>query len=51
LIAPNAEGLDKFNAALRETTKKNPKYGPAIASMVDFTPHRDSLTSTTGTYK
>jgi hypothetical protein len=50
-VASNAEGLDKFNAALRETTKKNPLYGPAIASMVDFTPHRDSLSSTTGTYK
>ena len=50
-ITPNAEGLDKFNAALQDTTKKNPLYGPAIGSMVDFTPHRDSLSSSTGTYK
>ena len=50
-IAPNAEGLDKFNAALRDAGKKNPLTGPAIGSMVDFTPHRDSLASSTVTYK
>ena len=50
-IATNAEGLDKFSAALREANKKNPLYGPAIESMVDFTPHRDYLSSSTGTYK
>jgi hypothetical protein len=50
-ITPNADGLDKFNAALRESTKKNPLIGPAIGSMVDFTPHRDYLTSSTGTFK
>jgi len=50
-IATNADGLDKFSAALREANKKNPLYGPAIGSMVDFTPHRDYLSSSTGTYK
>ena len=50
-IAPNADGLDKFSAALRDVNKKNPLYGPAIGSMVDFTPHRDYLASSTGTYK
>ena len=50
-IVPNADGLDKFSAALREANKKNPLYGPAIGSMVDFTPHRDYLSSSTGTYK
>jgi hypothetical protein len=50
-VATNADGLDKFSAALREANKKNPLYGPAIGSMVDFTPHRDYLSSSTGTYK
>jgi hypothetical protein len=50
-IATNADGLDKFNAALRDASKKNPLNGPAIGSMVDFTPHRDYLAASTGTYK
>jgi hypothetical protein len=50
-IAPNADALDKFNAALRDAGKKNPLNGPAFGSMVDFTPHRDYLASSTGTYK
>jgi len=50
-IATNADGLDKFNAALREASKKNPLSGPAIESMVDFTPHRDFLSSSIGAYK
>ncbi len=50
-IATSADGLDKFNAALREANKKNPLNGPAIGSMVDFTPHRDYLTSSIGTFK
>jgi hypothetical protein len=50
-IASNAEGLDKFDAALREASKKNPMNGPAFGSMVDFKEHRDSLDSSTGTYK
>jgi hypothetical protein len=51
VIATNADGLDKFNAALQEGSKKNPLVGPAFGSMVDFTPHRDYLASSTGTYK
>ena len=51
VIATNAEGLDKFSAALQDANKKNPMNGPAIASMVDFTSHRDFLSSSTGTYK
>jgi hypothetical protein len=50
-IATNADGLDKFNAAVRDMHKTNPLGGPAIGSMVDFTPHRDHLSSSTGTYK
>lgn len=50
-ITPNAEGLDKTNAVLRETIKANPLIGPAFDSMVDFTVHRDFLAHTSATYK
>jgi hypothetical protein len=50
-LAANAEGLDKVNAALRETMKANPLDGPAFNSMVDFTAHRDMLVRTNATYK
>jgi hypothetical protein len=50
-LAPNAEGLDKMNAALRDTLKSNPLIGPSFDSMVDFTVHRDYLDRTTATYK
>ena len=50
-IAANAEGLDKVNAALRDRMKANPLGGPAFASMVDLTPHRDYLVRTNATYK
>ena len=50
-IAPNADGLDKFDAALRGANKSNPMLGPGFASLVDFGVHRDYLSSTTATYK
>jgi hypothetical protein len=50
-MAANAEALDKVNAALREALKANPLGGPAFASMVDSTPHRDDLLRTAATYK
>jgi len=50
-IAANAEGLDKVNAALRESLKVNSFAGPAFNSMVDFAPHRDYLSRTDATYK
>jgi hypothetical protein len=50
-IAANAEGLDKVNAALRETMKAHPLGGPAFESMVDFSAHRDMLVRTNATYK
>jgi hypothetical protein len=50
-VTPNAEGLDKFDAALRETQKMSPLGGPAFGSMIDYTSHRDYLDSSTGTYK
>ena len=51
LITPNADGMDKFDAALRDATKTNPLIGPAFGSMVDFSAHRDYLSSSTVTYK
>jgi len=50
-LAANAEGIDKVNAALRDTMKANPLGGPAFGSMVDFTAHRDYLARTNATYK
>jgi hypothetical protein len=50
-ITPTAEGLDKFNGALREAVKKSPLSGPAFSAMVDWTKHRDSLVHTNATYK
>jgi hypothetical protein len=50
-IAANADGLDKFNTAVRDLRKTTPLGGSAIGAMVDFTPHRDYLSSSTGTYK
>jgi len=51
VIAANAEGLDKFNAAVQELHHSSPLAGPAIGSMVDFTPHRDYLSRTNASYK
>jgi hypothetical protein len=42
-ITPNAEGLDKVNAALNQSIGANALALPAFGSMVDFTPHRDSV--------
>jgi hypothetical protein len=50
-IATSADGLDKVNAAIRETLKSSPLVGPAFGSMVDFTAHRDYLARTNATYK
>jgi len=50
-ITPNAEGLDKVNAAIREASKANALIGASIDSMVDYTPHRDFLYRTNATFK
>jgi hypothetical protein len=50
-LAASAEGLDKVNAAIRESLKTHPLNGPAFASMVDYTAHRDYLVRTNATYK
>jgi|SRR5271168_3351817 len=50
-VAANGDGLDKANAAIRETLKANPTYGPAFGSMVDYDAHRDFLARTNAIYK
>lgn len=50
-LTPNADGLDKMNAALRDSLKANPLIGPAFGSAVDFSAHRDYLDRTSATYK
>src|SRR4029077_12688267 len=51
IISPNADGLDKFDAALQSAGKANPMRGAAFNSMVDLAAHRDNLSSSTVTYK
>jgi hypothetical protein len=51
VISPNADGLDKLNAALRDTAKTSPLSGPAFDSMIEASSHRDNLASSTVTYK
>jgi hypothetical protein len=51
ILAPTAEGLDKFNEAVREGVKNNRLIGPAFGSMVDFPMHRDQLLRANATYK
>ena len=50
-IVANADGLDKVNAAVRDTIKANPMGATAFDSMVDFSVHRDFLARTNVTYK
>ena len=50
-ICPQPEGLDKVNAAIRETLKAHPLEGPAFGAMTDLKGHRDELVLTTGAYK
>ena len=50
-VTTTPEGLDKVNSAVREALKANSLIAPAFDSMVDFTPHRDSLDMTNATFK
>jgi hypothetical protein len=43
ILTKAADGLDKFDAALEAAGKANPTGGPAFASAVDYSEHRDSL--------
>lgn len=50
-VCPNADGIDKVNAAVRGAMKAQPLGGPAFGSMTDFTGHRDELERGNGTFK
>ncbi len=50
-ITPDAAGLDKVNAAIRELGKNNPLISPAFATILDSTGHRDELARTDATWK
>jgi len=50
-IAASPEGLDKVDAAVRDTLKASPLSGPAFGSMTDSSAHRDELVRTNATYK
>ena len=50
-VAAAGEGIDKVNAAIRETLKASPLDTPAFDSMVDYSAHRDELVRTNGVYK
>lgn len=51
VIAPTADGLDKLTAALMNASKTSPLSSAGFQSMVDSSSHRDSLSSSTVTYK
>jgi hypothetical protein len=50
-IGATADALDKVNTATRESLKANPLGGPAFASMVESSQHRDEVARTNATYK
>jgi hypothetical protein len=50
-ITPRAEGLDKLNAALQEAFSANALISPTLSSMVDSSPHRDTLSRGDATLK
>ncbi|MGA2302036.1 MAG: hypothetical protein ABSG77_15250 [Candidatus Acidiferrum sp.] len=43
IVANGAEGIDKFNAALEESEKKNPAGMAGFESLLDTQGHRDTL--------
>ncbi len=51
IVTKGADGLDKFDAALEAAGKANPTGGPAFASAVDYSAHRDSLDLVTASSK
>ena len=51
LIAPTAEGLDKWSAAVRDAGRKNPLIGATMEALTDSSAHHDYLSRTSATYK
>ena len=50
-LSPNAEAMDKVEAAIRETVAANPLAGPAFDAVVDMTGHSDEVLRSNVTYK
>lgn len=50
-ISPNAEGMDKVEAAVRETIAANPLDGSAFDAVVDSAGHSDEVLRSNVTYK
>lgn len=50
-ITPNADGLDKENAALTGALGGNPLIGPAFGALIDFSVHRDDLARVNAVFK
>ena len=50
-VCPNADGIDKVNAAIRDAMKAQPLGGPAFSSMIDISAHRDELERGNGMFK
>jgi len=50
-VTQTAEGVDKVNAAVRAATKADPLIGPSLDSMLDWTPHRDTLDRSSVVFK
>lgn len=50
-ITPNADGLDKANAALQKLGRDNAMALDGMLSMMDWNAHRDELARTNATYK
>jgi hypothetical protein len=51
IIAPTAEALDKWSAAVREAGRKNPLIGATMGALTDSSGHHDYLLRTTAAYK
>jgi hypothetical protein len=51
IIAPTAEGLDKWSAAVRDAGRKNPLISATIDALTDSSGHHDYLSRTTAAYK
>jgi len=51
IIAKDADGLDKFHAAIDAAAKANPAGGPAFGSVTEGSDHRDFLALAWGAFK
>ena len=50
-LSPNAEAMDKVEAAVRETIASNPLGGSAFDAVVDSAGHSDEVLRSNVTYK